>query len=287
VNLIDGGKKLYAKIEQDFRLFQCTDDWSEIAVNEFITPQFSERYMGLVTDNTDVVNYVYSAVFPSEIVIDKIIADNRCEALLFVHHPMRWDITQVPAFIDIPVDTLKELRRRKISIYNLHVPLDANGTYGTTYNLAKALGVNITDEFCEYGGVNVGIIGDIGCCTTAELKHRFEKAVGHEVSLYPYGGAAIAVSKVALVAGGGNDAAIYPLLRERGINTFITGIAALQESFAPSVEAHAAAKENKINILAGTHYSTEKFACIKVLEYFAGLGIPGEFIADVPCLRDM
>jgi len=30
--------------------------------------------------------------------------------------------------------------------------------------------------------------------------------------------------------------------------------------------------------LAATHYSTEKFACIAMTEYFTELGLPSEFI---------
>ena len=55
----------------------------------------------------------------------------------------------------------------------------------------------------------------------------------------------------------------------------------------PSIDAHNIAKANRINILAGTHYSTEKFACIKMIEYFQKLGIPGEFVHDSPCMEDM
>lgn len=280
--------ELYNRMETDFSLAICTDDWSEMAANEYITAHYLKRYMGLVTDNADTIKYAYTAVFPSQKVIEKIINDNRSEALLFVHHPMIWDITKNPAFTDIPISLLQALRERKISIYNLHVPLDSNATpYGTTLNLAKALGINITDAFCEYGGVNVGIIGTVAYETTAALQQHFNNIVGHKTALYPYGGDAIDNQTIALVAGGGNMAEEYPILRERGINTYITGIAKMVESFPPSVEAHNAAKENKVNILAGSHYSTEKFACIKMVEYFEKLGIAGEFVPDVPCLEDM
>jgi len=278
--------ELYNRMETDFRLSLCKDFWEEMDFNEYITNQYRERYMGLVTDNTDKINYAYTAVFPSQAAIDKIINDGRREALLFVHHPMQWDINKTPVFSDIPIDSLRELRERKISIYNLHVPLDANGTYGTTYNLAAALGIGMDEEFDEYGGVYVGVIGKTEYRTINELKQRFETAVGHDVKLYSYGEDFIKNNTVALVAGGGNEAAVYPLLREKGINTFLTGIAR-QANYQPSIDAHNAAKENGVNILAGTHYSTEKFACMKMVEYFARQGILSEFVPDTPCMEDM
>ena len=89
------------------------------------------------------------------------------------------------------------------------------------------------------------------------------------------------------MAGGGNEAAVYPFLRNKGINTFVTGIGRQVKNYQPSVDVHNAAKENGVNILAGAHYSTEKFACMKMVEYFSQQGIAGEFIPDVPCLEDM
>jgi len=274
-------------MEIDFRLSICSDDWSNMSMNELITDQYRERYMGLLSDNTNEINYVYTAVFPSLDVLNKIIADNRRKALLFLHHPMQWVMPAIPVFTDIPIKHLRELKERNISIYNLHVPLDANGEFGTTFNFAKAVGISMTDEFCEYYGVNVGVIGTTECQTITQLKQRFETAVGHEVTLYPYGDEVIKESKVALVAGGGNDAETYPLLRDRGINTFLTGIMNMKTGHQPSIDGHNSAKENGINVLAGTHYSTEKFACIKMVEYFSRLGISGEFISDTPCLDDM
>ncbi|MCL2874532.1 MAG: Nif3-like dinuclear metal center hexameric protein [Defluviitaleaceae bacterium] len=279
--------ELYHWLENDFRLNICNDDWQEMDFNEYITENFKNRSMGLVADNTDTIDYVYTAVFPSVKIIEKIIADNKKNALLFVHHPMIWDITKKDAFYDIPKNYLLELKKRNISIYNLHVPLDANGTYGTTYNLAKAVGIDIVDEFFEYGGVKVGIIGRTVHKTIHELKKQFEAAVGHEVKIYQYGDSNIKNEIVGMIAGGGNIAEVYPYLCSKGINTYLTGVTKQTDTFLPSIEAHNSARENSINILSGTHYSTETFACIKMVEYFSKLGIAGEFIADIPSLDDV
>jgi len=53
------------------------------------------------------------------------------------------------------------------------------------------------------------------------------------------------------------------------------------------LEAHKIAEENGINVLGGTHYSTEKFACIAMVDYFKKLNLPSEFIEDEPVLEDM
>jgi len=249
MNAID----LYNRMEDDFRLSICHDDWDEMTITEYITEQYSKRYMGLVTDNTNVINHVYTAVFPSQGVIGKIIADDRRGVLLFVHHPMQWDMRKIPVFTDISIEALRELQRRQVSIYNLHVPLDANGIYGTTWNFAKALNIEIIDEFYEYGGVKVGIIGTVDCETVAELQQRFENAVDHKTNLYPYGKHIINNHKIALIAGGGNEADVYPVLCDLGINTFLTGIGNMRNGYQPSIDAHNAAKKAGVNILTGTH----------------------------------
>ena len=46
-------------------------------------------------------------------------------------------------------------------------------------------------------------------------------------------------------------------------------------------------KKHKINLLGGTHYSSEKFASMEMCKYFTGLGLPSEFIDDEPDLYDL
>jgi len=58
-------------------------------------------------------------------------------------------------------------------------------------------------------------------------------------------------------------------------------------SFEPCIEFHQIAKESKINVMGATHYSTEKYACMAMLDYFAGLGVEAEFIEGTPCKEDL
>ena len=65
---------------------------------------------------------------------------------------------------------------------------------------------------------------------------------------------------------------------------FVTGIAVKNEH---SKKAHEFAEEHRINILGGTHYSTERFACIAMVDYFRKLGLSSEFIEGKPVMEDM
>lgn len=280
-------KELFQHLDRDFILPECSDDWSEINFNKFYTDNFKEKYMGLVLDNAKQIERVFTAVFASERIIKHLIDNDVTDSLLFTHHPMDWDITKRPIFIEINKEHLEVLKDRRISLYNLHTPLDRNSDFSTTVNLVRSFGANILEGFGEYNGCQVAVIAQVKEKNIEELQHSFETAVGHNVKLYPYGKGNIDNGLVAFCAGGGNDPNFYSFLNSKGINTHVTGITAINNDYQPSIDAHKNAENYKINIMGGTHYSTEKFACIKMIEYFNRLGLKCEFIEDVPCLEDM
>ncbi len=108
--------------------------------------------------------------------------------------------------------------------------------------------------------------------------------MGHKVKTYKYGSDKIQGNRVAFVGGGGNDKIAYRDLPKLKVNTFVTGITVLNDHSKP---AHELAKKCKINLIGGTHYSTEKFACIELCDYFEKLGLPCKFIKDEPCIEDL
>jgi len=181
-------------------------------------------------------------------------------------------------------ELLDQFKDKRISIYNLHVPLDNFGEYSTSTCLARALGITIDSPFAPYFGGMSGVIGKTSLKTVKNLKQKFQDVVGHKVSLYPYGKDIIKDGGVALVAGGGNDVDTLKDLSKKGINVFVTGIAVKNSH---SKEPHTYAQQNGINILGGTHYSTEMFACIARVDYFKKLGLPSEFIAGTPIMEDI
>ena len=277
-------EKLYKQLDFDFELDSCKDDWAAMDYNEFISENFKNRYMGILLDNSVEIDSIYTAVFPSNYVLNKIIESNKENILLFTHHPMIWDIRKTEVFQNIDRELLLKLKHKKISIYTLHVPLDKNGEYGTTSNLTKALEIAPEGEFYEYFGVRVGVIGRTELNTPEELSNKLSTVVGHKTKLWKYGSDDIIEHRVALVAGRGNTLEGIEQIIELGINTYVTGITAHNEF---SKEVHEFEKKHEINIIGGTHYSTEKFACISMCNYFEDLGLSCEFIEDNPVLEDV
>jgi len=281
--------KLYQQLEKDFVKPGLTDDWFQYmsSVADFLTDNFKKRSMGLVCDFNVEIKRVFTAVFPSEKVMQEILNNNEKNALLFVHHPSIWDIRNAPdIFYQMDRKLLEKFKERKISIFNLHIPLDNYNEYSPSVSLAKALGVAIEKPFANYfeSGALCGVFANTKIATVPALKKKFESVLGHESRLYQYGDKKIKGGIVAIAAGGANIRNIIEEVKKEGVNTFITGISAKNTH---SLKAHKFAKKNKINILGGTHYSTEKFACMAMCDYFKNFGLPAKFIEDKPILEDL
>lgn len=279
--------QLYQQLEKDFITPEMSDEWAEHmnSVADFISENFKKRSMGLVCDFATEISKVYTAVFPSKDVLRRILDDGIQDAMLFVHHPATWDIRKAPeVFQQMDKDLLQQFKDRRISIYNLHVPLDNYGEYSTSVNLAKVLGIKPEKPFAPYFGSLCGVFGETDLQTVQDLRKRFGKIVGHEISLYDYGCDEIKDKTIAIIAGGGNNVDMLEEIVKAGVNTFVTGITVKNEH---SRKAHEFAEEHKINVLGGTHYSTEKFACIAMCDYFRKMGLPSEFVEGKPVMEDM
>jgi putative NIF3 family GTP cyclohydrolase 1 type 2 len=279
---------LYAQLEKDFIFPELHDEFAIFMpdLHPYMTDSFKERSMGLVCDFTDEVKSVYTAVFPSDKVMTQIFAGEPRDAMLFLHHPSVWDYrgSEQQRWFQMDNKWAELCKECKVSIYAIHVPLDNFGLYSTSRTLADALGIEIIEPFAEYRGGLAGVIGKTACKTVSELSDVFTRTVGHRTSLYPYGNAEIIGGRVAVVAGGGNDMEILPAVTGKAVSTLITGITVENEI---SAAVHQYEKENRINLLGGTHYSTEKFACQKICAYFQKLGLPARFIEDLPVLEDL
>lgn len=280
-------QKLYKKLDNDFITPEMSDEWVQYMddIADFLSDNFKKREMGLVCDFSQEIDRVYTAVFPSPKVMQKILDDEVENALLFTHHPSIWDIRRSPeVFYQMDKNLLEKFKQRCISLYTLHVPLDAYGEYSTSTCLSKALDLEIEKPFLPYHGVLAGVIGKTKIKKINEFKQVYQSAVGHDVKLYQYGDQEIRDGRVAVVAGGGNDVMTLKEVLDAQINLIVTGISIKNYH---SQEVHDREKEEGINVVGGTHYSSEKFACIAMCEYFRKIELPAEFIPDDPVLEDM
>jgi len=281
-------KEICRALDEEFEVDKIKEEeWGLFDLGDFVTESFKSTRKGLVLDFASEVERVYTAVFPSERVLDQILMTDATDALLFTHHPMIWE-TPVKGhpFRNIPIKYVEEMKKRRISYYAIHLPLDRVGPYSTGMSMAKAFGIEPVKEFAEFNDIMVGVIGKTECDTIHELVTKVKDTVGHDVKFWNYGNKQIPDQKVATVGGGGNYPQIAEELGELGIRAYITGVTMKVSSYEPSLIFHDICKDNEINVIAATHYSTEKLACIAVQKFIDGLGIPSEFIEDEPSFGD-
>lgn len=278
---------LYARLEADFVRPGITDNWYRYmtALDAYLCDNFRACSIGLVCDFARELGRAYTAVFPSDGVLERMLDDGAQDAVLFLHHPSAWDLEKAPkGFYQMNPCLLDQLQERRVAVYCLHHPLDNYGEYSTSKTLADALGLSAIEAFAEFGGALSAVVATGGPPSVAALRARFAAVLGHEARLYPYGDDAIREGKVAICAGGGNEPLVLEGMAERGINVLITGITRRNDR---SQAVHDQAERHGISLLGGTHYSTERFACEAMCGYFEGLGLPATFIGDRPCLLDL
>jgi len=256
--------ELYNKLEKDFVKPGIIEDWYDYMadIDEYICANFKKRSMGLLCDYSHTVNKVYTAVFPSESVLLRVLEDNVYDAMVFLHHPLDWDLNKDPdkAFHLMNTNLLDKLKERRISLFNYHIPLDNYGDYGNSKTLAEAMDIEIEKPFALYSGTLCGVIGVTDCADIHELNQKYSTAVGHETKLYQYGESGIIDSRVAVVAGGGNDTDVVCEVIENGVNVLITGVS-VKNSYSETAHAHEI--DYQINLIGGTHYiSLKKASCL-------------------------
>jgi len=279
--------RLYTQLEKDFITPALSDEWFKYMqpIADFISENFKQRSMGLVCDNTKEVKKVYTAVFPSDNVMQAVLDKGEQDVMLFLHHPSIWDLAKAPPIFHLMNrELLEKFRKQRIAIFNFHVPLDNYSEYSTSATLAKALGLTDLKPFFEYYGSLAVVYGKTTLTTVKEMREKFMEVLGHHASLYLYGSHDIKNGMVAVAAGGGNIVDLHEIMAQDGVNLLVTGVT-VNAPF--SEKAHDSAREKKINLLGGTHYSTEKPACQSMCGYFQKLGLPSEFVEGKPRLEDL
>ena len=264
-----GAKELYGELKRLLEPERYTDVF---------------RRVGLLYDNTDVIERVYTATFPCPAVFERIFAEGKKRSLLFTHHPVA-DGPEGDPEREISAETERRMREAELSLLACHIPLDAHSYYSPSRSLARRLGAVPFEPFYPQNDGLIGVLCDTPFKTVMEVAEKLEEVVGHRVSRFDFGPEELGDGRIAIMSGGASSTEIYPFLRERGINLFVTGITA---EIRPWVkERNREAEKCGVSILGGTHYSTEQFALVDILEFFRQLGLECEFIPDAPKMRDL
>ncbi|MGH2670867.1 MAG: Nif3-like dinuclear metal center hexameric protein, partial [bacterium] len=229
-----------------------------IALERHATPSFMRRHNGLMLDNAEEVQRVYTLVFPSDEVLAEV--ERRAgggAALIFTHHPMDFE-TSGRGLLPIGTEWLERLRAAGISLYSAHAPLDCHDSVSTSRALARACGVISEDVCAGYHGGYAGVIGWVGPLPFDAFLEQVR--AGCEVERVDCKRYSETVQRVAVVAGG---AAFPPMMEEAleaGCDTYLTGDFRVRHG-GPWAEEHrpqfdAFVEQAPLNLVGGSHAGT-------------------------------
>ncbi|HQT92988.1 MAG TPA: Nif3-like dinuclear metal center hexameric protein [Candidatus Kryptobacter bacterium] len=255
-------------------------EWAITEENEqFVGSDFLGRKTGLMTFNSDEIKKVYTAVFVSENVVNRVAKESEC--LILTHHNFDY-YEDGRGLLPIRAQLFRKLKETGNSIYVAHAPLDTHKVYGTSISLSELCGVKVDKLFFDYHGSPVGVIGHIDACEFSSFAEHVRSRLSRPyVTLVE---CSARVEKVAVAAGGGDLPELLQEVYDNGCDTLLTGTVE-HRWLNPIVQQgnkkfHELNRRLKRNLIGGTHYATERPAMIKVTELICNYGIDCSYCED-------
>jgi len=197
---------------------------------------------GLQIENSGRVTKIGAAVDASTRVLTQ--AAKKQIDFLIVHHGLFWPgLRPVTGALGRQLTLALE---NDIALYSAHLPLDVHPKVGNNAQLARLLGLKLTEPFFEEKGQLIGL-KTRASLPREELVRRLRKTLGGPIKAFNCGPEK---TKTIGVITGAAGSEIDKVAQEK-IDTLITGEA-------PHWAA-VAAEELEMNLLLGGHYATETF----------------------------
>lgn len=203
-------------------VYKQDHEWEKI-----FEPDFLKRFNGLMVKGSDKIHAVFTASFPHDEILQKFIAQSVGGDLIFLHHPIPLECGDPKGnlgkgFLPINSILLKKIIRKKLSIYSCHAPLDYNENISTNRAIAEALQAKIKSKFLPYGNGHAGLIATISPISTVDLITKLKKIFG--IPYVDFAGKNLErITKIGIVAGGGDEIEYSQTSRKSGAQAYITG----------------------------------------------------------------
>lgn len=230
-------------------LVDAANTW--LSLNEI--PDYPGAINGLQLENDGNVTKIAAAVDACLPVIRKAI-DEKAD-LLVVHHGMFWNGAK--PFTGSVYEKLKLAMDNNLAIYSAHIPLDVHSELGNNACLAKAIGLDKTETFFPWKGIELGIRQKTSI-SRKDLLEKVSKATEAPAHICP--GGPEEVNDIGIITGGAGSEVFA--IAETGIDTFITGEGPHWS--------YTAAEELGLNIIYAGHYATETFGVKALTEKWCG-----------------
>jgi dinuclear metal center YbgI/SA1388 family protein len=195
-------------------------------------------------------------------------ASRRGANLIVVHHGLSWG-SEPKRFTGIVANRLQYLFEKHISLYAVHLPLDAHPVLGHNACIADVINLRKRKMFFEYDGVNIGIAGELQRMTSLKSLCTKLNDITSDIIVY---GMKSDIKKIGIVSGGGGSA--INVAANAGLDCLITGeITHCDYHFAI---------ESGIAVITLGHYRSEIPGLLAVMKKVESeLGVFCEFI-DIP-----
>lgn len=258
-------------------------------LDRFVPSAFrAGTWNGLMLDNTQQFDRVYTVVFPTEDVIDTVIAKEVSRgapgAVIFAHHLLNFN-QEKRRYTLISEEQLEEMAEHRISFYLCHAPLDCHAEISTAVALANMLGLREQERFAPYYGGLAGVQGVVGkpmsfqsfagrLAKVTDVDHLRYDQVRHNGQ---------PVKRVAVVSGNGSALELLEQAAALDCDTYVTGQWWLYGEH-PEAEIQREAmrefvKDQSLNLLGVSRYATEMVVMRDQMPgWFRSLGIETEFV---------
>jgi len=275
--------EIVKKLDNEFNIKSNQENLIEWAVTDrnkkYINLDFLEKKTGLMTRNSAEIKKIFTAVFITNSIINRILKNKEC--LIITHHNFNY-FEDERGLQPIQPEIFKEFAETKNSIYVAHAPLDTHKKYGTSICLAELCEIEIDKLFFNYFGAPTAVIGNIKREKFEKFSERIRKKIQR-----PYLNLIknrVYIKKIAVIAGGGDIPEILQQSYDFGCDTLFTGtvenrwnLPFIQEG---NKKFHELNKKLKLNLIGGTHYATERPSMIKILELLRDSKLQSEYIED-------
>ncbi len=193
-------------------------DELENYLKKLLQPELFQDYCpnGLQVAGKEEINSIATGVSASLSTIKAAVVAG-ADALI-VHHGMFWKGDPYP-LTGTRGEKAKLLLDSGISLFAYHLPLDAHREVGNNWRAAEEMGWKNCKPFGEFGGSEIGVIGEIDSCDASQVRTSLESYYKHPAHYAP--GGKNKVQKIALISGGAHKA--IEEASRFGADAFITG----------------------------------------------------------------
>lgn len=198
-------------------------DWKFAFEKEFV-----ELFNGLMLRGASKVERVFLAVFPNEYVLERFLEEGNEGDLLFMHHPLFMECGDPKGkwgqgFLPIKEKYIWQMKKKKLSIYTCHIPMDCHKKLGTNVAIARALKAGIIErELLNEINNDFLLVCNIEKTNTDELVSTLKGIF--EVPYVDFEGKNLnEIQRIAIVAGCGDKVDWMKEAERNGVQAYITG----------------------------------------------------------------